>query len=66
MASKVELVLSNPWRDPETGKVHDVGAKVTVASDRAELLILGGTGLPATRSDAAAVTVDVKPASAKK
>lgn len=65
MASKVELVLSNPWRDPE-GKVHDVGARVSVDPDLAERLVTGGTGVPATKSDAEATGLDVKPASTRK
>ena len=63
---KVDLVLSNPWRDPATGKVKDVGSRVSVAPDLAERLIIGGTGRPATKSDAAATGTDVTPASVKK
>ncbi len=64
---KVDLVLSNPWVDRATGKVHDVGDRVSVEPDVAERLVVGGTGVPATKSDAAASGVpDVTPASAKK
>lgn len=64
-ANKVDLVLSNPYVD-EKGKVHDVGQRVSVALDLAERLVTGGTGVPATKSDAEATGVDVKPASIRK
>ena len=62
MPNKVSIVLSNPWVDPNTGKVHDVGQSVSVASDLAERLVIGGTGVPATKSDADALPTDVDPA----
>lgn len=50
MPDKVKLALSNPWVDPETGKVHDVGSTVTVGADVAERLVTGGIGVPATEA----------------
>lgn len=49
MPDKVKLTLSNPWVDPD-GKVHDVGSTVSVPADRAELLTIGGVGVPATEA----------------
>lgn len=49
MPEKVKLTLSNPYTD-ENGKVHDVGSTVSVSSDRSELLITGGIGVPATEA----------------
>ena len=47
MASdKVDLVLSNPWRD-DKDKVHEVGERVSVPADLAERLITGGTATAA-------------------
>ncbi len=66
MSNKVSIVLSNPWVDPKTGKVHDVGQTVSVASDLAERLVTGGTGVPATKTDADALLVDVDPATTRK
>lgn len=66
MSNKVDLVLSNPWRDPANGKVHDVGARVSVAPELAERLVRAGTGVPATKADADTAGLDVKPASVKK
>ena len=65
MPAKVDLILSNPYVD-EKGKVHDVGTRVAVAPDLAERLVIGGIGVPATKSDAEATGLDVTPASAKK
>lgn len=50
MPDKVKLTLSNPWVDPGTGKVHDVGQSVTVAGDLAERLVTGGIAVPATEA----------------
>jgi hypothetical protein len=61
-SNKVDIVLSNPWRDPN-GKVHDVGERLSVEASVAERLVAGGAAAPATKTDAA--TTGGKPASAK-
>lgn len=65
MPKNVDLVLSNPYVDAK-GKVHDVGSRVSVAPDLAERLVTGGVGVPATKTDAEATGLDVKPASTRK
>lgn len=72
-AKTVDLVLSNPWREPGTEKVHDVGARVSVDPDLAGRLVTGGIALPAkaapkARKSAKSVkaTAIAKPASVQK